>query len=357
MASSSAATDPLVHVAFNSDATHFVAASSSGIRVFSCNPLEHVFSRSGFAFPDGSGSAGEVTAADVALPLVAAVVFGDTIRYWSERHGQMMSEAAMALTVHGVVRAVRHVGNLVVVAGEDRVTLHETSLLLHGVVKRVMEVETGPNPWGACALAQTTTTDGGNSFVLACPSLVGGDVQIWHGADKEGRRVDVRTRSGERDVACLELSRDARLLCSTDSWGRVLCIFSTADGMILQQLRRCGGIVEICCIAFSPNSKWLAVSNDQGVNLFRVRVDLIPWTVPNDLLEASDELMDSYIRAYIITSFMAEMPVATFRLVPGVRYVAAFGQEPNTIQLISMLGSFYRCQFDPMRGRRNRLNT
>ncbi|KAK3151323.1 hypothetical protein QOZ80_3AG0244420 [Eleusine coracana subsp. coracana] len=276
MASSSAATDPLVHVAFNSDATHFVAASSSGIRVFSCNPFEHVFSRSGFASPDGSGSAGEVTAADVALPLVAAVVFGDTIRYWSERHGQMMSEAAMAPT-------------------------------------RVMEVETGPNPWGACALAQTTTTDGGHSFVLACPSLVGGDVQIWHGADEEGHRVDVRTRSGERDVACLELSRDARLLCTTDSWGRVLCIFSTADGIILQQRQNLRG---------APNA---------------------------------DELMDPHTTAYIITSYMTEMPVATFRLVPGVRYVAAFGQEPNTIQVISMLGSFYRCQFDPVRGHRKQV--
>ncbi|CAN6206427.1 unnamed protein product [Urochloa humidicola] len=91
MASSIVADEPLVHVAFNRDATHLVAATASGIRVFSCSPsLEHVFSRSGFASPDGSPAAGEVTAADLVAvgpsgSSLVAVVFGDTIRYWSER--------------------------------------------------------------------------------------------------------------------------------------------------------------------------------------------------------------------------------------------------------------------------------
>lgn len=228
MASSSAASGPLVHVAFNSEATHFVAATSSGIRVFSCSPFEHVFSRSGFASPDGSGSAGEVTAADVALPgPLVAVAFGDTIRYWSERHGQMLSKA---IEVDGVVRAVRHVGNLAVVAGEDRVTLHESSV--HGVMKRILEVDTGPNPWGACALA---LTDGGQSFVLACPSPARGEVQVWHGAD-EGRRVDVDMRSSNMEVSCVELSCDARLLATADPRDLFLRIFSTSDGLLLQQV-------------------------------------------------------------------------------------------------------------------------
>jgi hypothetical protein len=127
------AADPLVHVAFNRNGTHLGAATSPGVRVF-CSPLEHVFSRSNFASPDGSGGAGEViTSADLAVlepePLVA-VVFGDTMmRYWSEVHGQMMSADDMSLSPHvlGAVRAVRHVGDHVVVAGKDRVTLHEIS--------------------------------------------------------------------------------------------------------------------------------------------------------------------------------------------------------------------------------------
>jgi hypothetical protein len=100
------AADPLVHVAFNRDGTHLVAATSSGVRVFSCSPLERVFSiRSNFASPDGSGGAGEViTSADLGVlepePLVA-VVFGDTMmRYWSEAHGQMMSADDMSPSPH-----------------------------------------------------------------------------------------------------------------------------------------------------------------------------------------------------------------------------------------------------------------
>jgi hypothetical protein len=237
MSSSIGAADRLVHVAFNRDGTHLVAATSSGVRVFSCSPLEHVFSRSSFASPDGSGAAGarEVTSADLGVllepePLVA-VVFGDTIRYWSEAHGQMMS-ADKSPSPHGLgaVRAVRHAGDHVVVAGKDRVTLHEISR--DGWVRQVMEVDTGSNPLGACALA-AQEADGGRGFVLACPSPTFGEVQVWH----KGRSdpVDVRVHKCW-SVACLELSGDGQLLAAADSAGTGLHIFSTTDGLTRQHV-------------------------------------------------------------------------------------------------------------------------
>ncbi|TVU02966.1 hypothetical protein EJB05_51512, partial [Eragrostis curvula] len=287
----------------------------------------------------------------------------------------MMSAAIVA---HGPVRAVRHVGNLVLVASEDRVTLHESSTVYGGVMKlkHIMEVDTGPNPRGACALAQREEQ---SSFVLACPSPAGAraEVQVWHGAS--GPRVAVSPvaepgfggrlgipgntqdlwqirhcmspRGRLRDVACVELSRDARLLAAADSLGMFLYIFSTTDGMILQQLNMRGAMAEICCIAFSSDSKWLAVSSNQGVTLFCVRV-LTPWTPVRDPDDPSDaKLMDPRTRTFFVTSFTRAMPVARFRLVRGVRYVAvAFGQETSTILAISMFGSLYRCEFDPVKG-------
>nr|TKW36408.1 hypothetical protein SEVIR_2G438500v2 [Setaria viridis] len=207
--------------------THLVAATSSGVRVFSCSSLEHVFSRSSFTFPDGSGAAGEVTSADLASSsFLVAIVFGDTI--------QMMSapSAMPGTTSSSPARTGRR------------------SMI-----------------FPVCALAQV---EGGRAFVLACPSPTIGEVHVWHGSN--GDRVDVHAHNWS--VACLELSGDGQLLATADSTGTVLRIFSTIDGLTLQE---------------------------------------------------------SYVNE-------------------GVRYMAGFGQEPNTILVVGADGSFYRCQFDPLKG-------
>ncbi|CAL5085375.1 unnamed protein product [Urochloa decumbens] len=349
MASSIVADEPLVHVAFNWDATHLVAATASGIRVFSCSPsLEHVFSRSGFASPDGS-PAGEVTSADLGSSLVA-VVFGDTIRYWSEAHGQMTSAADM--NTHGAVRAVRHVGSHVVVAGDERAALHEISK--DGVVKQIMEVETAPNPLGTCALAQA---GGGQGFVLACPSPTIGLVQVWH----KGRSapVDVRVHN-YRSVACLELSSDGQLLATADSTGMTVLIFSTADGLTRRKLIIGGARTVINCMAFSQDSKGLAVSNDRAeVHMFIVKVNLTPWTPP---APPDPSCLSPHDIAFMEAHFTAMWSLSEFCLDEGIRYRVVFGQEPNTIFIIGMDGNFYRCQFDQVKGnmkqieRRNVMN-
>jgi WD repeat-containing protein 45 len=224
--SSSSSAAAVVHVAFNSRATHFVAATATGIRVFASSPLKHVFSKSGFA--------GEVVSADVTLGSLVAVVLRDTagddpsdddrIRYWSEIQGELMGRD-MDPTCRGRVRAVRHAGNHVLVACDGRATLHETS---RRRTRRACELDTGPNPAGACALAH-----GGHqaSFVLACPLPGRGLVQVrrtW------GWRVDVHAHSSS--VACVALSRDGRLLATAGSRGTLLRVFSTTDGKKLQEV-------------------------------------------------------------------------------------------------------------------------
>ncbi|KAL6657160.1 hypothetical protein ACP70R_004940 [Stipagrostis hirtigluma subsp. patula] len=322
--SSSSAADPPVHVAFNSDATHFVAATASGIRVFSCSPFEHVLSRSGFASPDG-----EVASADVVLPgpLVAAVS-GNTIKYWSELHGEM----AIHPMGHGVVRAVRHVGDHVAVAGDDRAALLGIS---RDGVRPVVEVDTGPNPLGACALVQV---DGGQpEVVLACPSPPIGWVQIWRG----GRRVVVDRCAHYTGISCLALSRDGRLLATAGIMDKRLLIFRTTDCRIRQQIM------------------WLAVSSDMAtIDIFQISSrsmdggDLEATQASSDAANAnvaSSKL--SRLFDYTVAVVTAQYSVASFRLDEGIRYMVAFGQEPNIILVIGIDGSFRRYQFDPMKPR------
>ncbi|XP_065867947.1 uncharacterized protein [Euphorbia lathyris] len=45
-----------------------------------------------------------------------------------------------------------------------------------------------------------------------------------------------------------------------------------------------------------------------------------------------------------------EWSVAQFRLPEGVQHFVAFGHQKNTVVIIGMDGSFYRCEFDPAFG-------
>lgn len=246
-AAAAAEAEPLVHAAFNSTATHFVAATASGIRVFSCTPLRHAFSN---VFPSPADAAGSrVITADLAPSgTLAAVVFrpepsapdddeGDRIRYCSVGlRGQMLRDdisptaSSSSSSSCRVVRAVRHAGGHVLVAGDGKAALHDTST--GRAVKRCLEVDTGPNPLGVCALAEARH---GRTVVLACPRPAKGQLQVCRRGSGGAGRVDVRAHSSR--VVCVALSRDGRLLATASSKGTVVRIFTAADGNKVNEVR------------------------------------------------------------------------------------------------------------------------
>nr|GEY00264.1 autophagy-related protein 18a-like [Tanacetum cinerariifolium] len=48
--------------------------------------------------------------------------------------------------------------------------------------------------------------------------------------------------------------------------------------------------------------------------------------------------------------FSSEWSVAQFHLVEGSQYIVAFGHQENTVVILGMDGSFYKCKFDPTTG-------
>lgn len=214
----------LVHVAFNAKATHFVAATSTGIRVFACTPsLKHAFT--------SDMEHAQVTSADVSLSgtLVAVVLRADPddrIRYWSELKGEVMCADATP-SCRGAVRGVRHAGNHVLVAGHERAALHEAA-------GRALEFETGPNPLGVCAIA---AQQGQQAFVVACPAPEKKGVVQVRRAKGRRRRVDVEAHNSS--VACVALSPGWRLVATAGSKGTLLRVFSTTDGSKLQEVHFC----------------------------------------------------------------------------------------------------------------------
>lgn len=58
----------------------------------------------------------------------------------------------------------------------------------------------------------------------------------------------------------------------------------------------------------------------------------------------------SFIRGVLPKYFSSEWSVAQFRLQEGLQHIVAFGHQKNTVVILGMDGSFYRCQYDAATG-------
>ncbi|KAF6135983.1 hypothetical protein GIB67_006875 [Kingdonia uniflora] len=122
------------------------------------------------------------------------------------------------------------------------------------------------------------------------------------------------------------------------------------------QVRRGADRAEIYSLAFSSTAEWLVVSSDKGtIHVFGLKVNSgvpqidKPYTSSdvNVTLPTTGSSL-SFIRGVLPKYFSSEWSVAQFRLPEGSQYIVAFGHQKNTIVILGMDGSFYRCQFDPV---------
>lgn len=148
------------------------------------------------------------------------------------------------------------------------------------------------------------------------------------------------------------------MLASASSKGTLIRIFNTVDGQLLQEVRRGADRAEIYSLAFSSKAQWLAVSSDKGtVHVFSLKID--SELSANDRSLSIPEPNNSYglgisplsiLKGVLPKYFSSKWSVAQFRLPEGLEHFVAFGHQKNTVVIIGMDGSFFRCEFDPAIG-------
>ncbi|RHN48929.1 putative transcription factor WD40-like family [Medicago truncatula] len=163
-------------------------------------------------------------------------------------------------------------------------------------------------------------------------------------------------------IASFALTLDGQLIATASVKGTLIRIYDTDSGTLLQEVRRGANAAEIYSLAFSSTAQWLAVSSDKGtVHVFSLKVN--SSGVPeNETSQGSSSSSDAAIvpssssRSFIKFKgvlpkyFNSEWSVARFHLHEGTQYTVAFGVQKNTVIILGMDGSFYRCQFDAANG-------
>lgn len=331
----------LLHVSFNQDYGCFATGTERGFRIFNCDPFREIFRR------DFDGNGGGVGAVEMLFRcnILALVGGGDSPQYplnkvmiWDDHQSRCIGE----LSFRSEVRGVRLRRDRIIVVLEQKIFVYNFADL-----KLLHQIETIANPKGLCAVSQVT-----GSFVLVCPGLQKGQVRVEHYASKRTKFI----MAHDSRIACFTLSQDGNLLATASSKGTLVRIYNTHDGSLLQEVRRGADRAEIYSVAFSPTSQWLAVSSDKGtVHVFNLKVNSgnvgteRSSSPPSPSAVASSSSL-SFIKGVLPKYFSSEWSVAQFRLPEGYQYIVAFGHQKNTVVILGLDGSFYRCKFDPASG-------
>eukprot|EP00262_Sarcandra_glabra_P001582 TRINITY_DN11716_c0_g1_i1.p1 TRINITY_DN11716_c0_g1~~TRINITY_DN11716_c0_g1_i1.p1 ORF type:complete len:425 (-),score=46.77 TRINITY_DN11716_c0_g1_i1:367-1641(-) len=349
----------LLSVSWNQDYGCFAAGTSRGFRIYNCDPFKETFRRD-----LKSGGFGIVEML-FRCNILALVGGGANPQYppnkvmiWDDHQSRCIGEFSFRSEVH----AVKLRRDRIVTVLEHKIYVYNFTDL-----KLLHQIETSANPRGLCCLSHHS-----NTSVLACPGLHRGQVRIEHFGLKMTKFINAH----DSHVACLTLTMDGLLLATASTKGTLIRIFNTMDGTRLQEVRRGVDRAEIYSIALSPTVQWLAVSSDKcTVHIFSLRVRVVgedssslssidqgqgPAMVHQNSSTSLDALISpnmganpssslSFMKGVLPKYFSSEWSFAQFRLPEDTRYIAAFGAS-NTVVIVGMDGSFYRCSFDPLNG-------
>lgn len=342
-------TNELLYVGFNQDFGCFACGTNTGFRIYNCDPFKETFQRD---FNKGGIGYVEMLFRCNILALVGG---GKNPRYppnkvmiWDDHQNRCIGE----LSFRTEVKAVKLRRDRVVVILESRIYVYNFADL-----KLVDHIETIANPRGLCALCPFPT-----NTVLVCPGLQRGHVRVELYDQKKTKFIEAH----ETSLACFALNYDGKRLATASELGTLIRIFDTETGLRLQEVRRGADRAEIYSICFrvpqklatgdgesSYDSQWLACSSDKGtVHVFHLGATSSSRGSGANEDESKSEAKAnptsslSFMKKLLPKYFSSEWSFAQFR-VPDVKSIVAFGQEKNSVIVVSADGSFYKALYDP----------
>ncbi|KAK9844455.1 hypothetical protein WJX74_002757 [Apatococcus lobatus] len=335
----------LLGVTFNQDFGCFACGTSTGFRVYNCEPFGETFRR--------ESNEGGIAIVEMLFRcnILAIVGGGSSPRYnpnkvmiWDDHQGRCIGE----LTFKSQVRNVKLRRDRIVVALEHKVLVYNFADL-----KLVHPIDTMTNPNGLIALSASA-----DQTVLACPGLTSGQVRIEL---YDVQRTKWVHNAHSSPLACMALSLNGKLLATASERGTLVRIHATQDGTRLQELRRGADPARIYSLAFSKGNQpdWLAVSSDKGtVHVFSLQprspaTDLSSLAArqDNDNTAKNPVSPISFVSSWLpVPYFASERSFAQFKLPEATRSIVGFGPQQTTLLVVSTTGTFYSATFDADKG-------
>eukprot|EP00826_Nyctotherus_ovalis_P022389 TRINITY_DN1737_c0_g1_i9.p1 TRINITY_DN1737_c0_g1~~TRINITY_DN1737_c0_g1_i9.p1 ORF type:complete len:348 (-),score=59.26 TRINITY_DN1737_c0_g1_i9:100-1143(-) len=323
--------EKILSMSFNQDQECFACGTEIGIRVYNTNPYKGSFKR------DFNGGIGQV--AMLFRSNVMALVGGGArpkypdkkVMIWDDEQQKCIGEICFRLPVKTVKLHMEHV----IVALESEVYVYQLMDL-----KFIDSIDTYNNPLGLCAISSESP------LILACPYKTEGFLRIIN----IGTKTHIETSAHKSALTALALTPNGSLCASSSVEGKIIRVFSSTTGMLLQEFRRGSNRTTIHCLSFDKSGDWLACSSDrETIHIFsntknKGMSDLSKGEVKDAAKSPSSSSLG------LIPYFSQEKSFAQFRVAHS-RSLVGFC-APGTFQLVVLTytGSYYKIKFDPKKG-------
>lgn len=343
----------LLYVGFNQDQGCFACGTTSGFRIYNCDPFKMTFSRD---FNEGGIGIVEMLFRCNILALVGGgprpQFPPSKVMIWDDYQNRPIGELAF----RNPVKAVRLRRDRIVAVLEHRIYVYNFSDL-----KLLHQIETVSNPKGLVALCPNS-----RNIVLACPGVNRGHVRI----DLYDIQKTTFIACHENNLSAMALNVDGTRLATSSEKGTLIRIFDTHSSQLLRELRRGADHAEIYSLAFNLTSQYVCVSSDKGtLHIFQLEGGALPsggssggaiepsgGAAPPPAGDAGEQRANkhsnlSFMKSVLPKYFSSEWSFAQFSLpASSGKTLCAFGSEHASFVVVTADGEFYKCTFDPERG-------
>jgi WD40 repeat protein len=338
----------LLFVGFNQDNACFACGTKNGFRIYNCDPFKETFCRE-FAC-DGIWRVEMLFRCNI----LALVGNGSNTRFqenkvviWDDHQSRCIGE----LSFKSPVRSVKLRRDRIVVVLSEKVFIYNFADL-----KLIEHYETSPNPNGICALCPHNSSN-----VLACPGIQQGYIRIELFDRKKNQSHMIAAHSG--NISFIALNSDGTIVASSSEKGTTIKLFDTQTGNALREFKRGSSEARIQCLAFSPQSDFLAVSSSKGtIHIFQIKSlsesdggssvheDELKSAPVSSVLSTTKNLVKKLPGSKYFAS-EASTSILKYRVADEVKHVVAFGvSDKNVLFVVGSDGTFHKLLFDGEKG-------
>ena len=264
---------------------------------------------------------------------------------WDDHQGKIISK----LRFNENLMSVRLRNNKIIVLTRNKFYAFNMKTLV-----TIAIIKTYDNPLGIIA---TSNGDINNKLIVAFPYESQGHVFLGEITQKCEQLSVVQAHDSK--IACISINKDGTLLATASDKGTLIRIFTTNDGQKFSEFRRGTKTVEMNCIAFDPNNKFIGCSSNVGtIHIFSIAAITKALDEKNN--KAKNEIEDepknskSFLGKIggllnIKNAYLeSERSFAKFK-VQEENSILGFGSE-NTFVVITMNGKYYKAAYNPKRG-------
>ena len=221
-------------------------------------------------------------------------------------------------------------------------------------LETISSFESFNNPLGLISLSNGDN----NKLITAFPYESQGKVYIGNCFSEKMEKISIISAHDSK-LACISLNKDGTLLATSSDKGTLIRIYTTF-GIKFAEFRRGTKSVEMNCISFDQNNKFIGCTSNGGtIHIFSI-IGIMKLLNENNLdknkYKNEDEPRNSKSLLgkiggifNIKNSYLeSERHFARFRIQEEYSLLG-FGND-NTFEVITKNGKYYKAAYDPKRG-------